>query len=68
MVSVISLLELVESLLNRRKNKLLLVAETVLPPEQFKSYRKQVLNELGRSGFGKDLEVELRKKYKEWQG
>lgn len=68
MVSIVSLLDLVESVLNRRKNKLLLAAETALPPEQFKGYRKQVLNELGRSGFRKDLEDELRKRFKEWQG
>jgi len=68
MVSLVSLLDLVESVLNRRKNKLLLAAEAALPPEQFKSYRKQMLNELGRSGFRKDLEDELRKRFKEWQG
>ncbi len=68
MVSIVSLLDLIESVLNRRKNKLLLAAETALPPEQFKGYRKQLLNELGRSGFRKDLEDELRKRFKEWQG
>lgn len=64
MVSIVTLVDLVEALLNRRKNKLLLAAEAALPPEQFKSYRKQVLNELGRNGFRKDLEDELRKRFR----
>ena len=64
MVSIVSLLELVETLLNRRKNKLLLAAQSAMPAEQFTSYRKQVLNELGKSGFRKDLEEELRKRFR----
>lgn len=68
MVSIVSILELVETLLNRRKNKLLLVAESAMPADQFKGYRKHVLNELGRSGFRKDLEDELRKRFKDGQG
>lgn len=64
MVSIVSLLELVETLLNRRKNKLLLAAESAMPADQFKGYRKQVLNELGKSGFRKDLEEELRKRFR----
>ena len=47
MVSIVSILDLVEALLNRRKNKLLLAAQSAMPAEQFTSYRKQVLNELG---------------------
>lgn len=62
------ILEIVVALLNRRTRKLLLAAESALPPEQFRSYRKQVLNELGTSGFRKDLETELRKQLKERQG
>lgn len=68
MVSIVSVLELVETLLNRRKHKLLLAAETAMPANQFRSYRKQVLNELGKSGFCKDLEDELRKRFKDGQG
>lgn len=62
------ILEIVVALLNRRTNKLLLAAESALPPEQFRSYRKQMLNELGKSGFRKDLETELRKQLTERQG
>jgi hypothetical protein len=68
MVSIVSILEIVEALLNRRKNKLLLAAESAMPADQFKGYRKQVLNELGKSGFRKDLEDELRKRFKDGQG
>jgi hypothetical protein len=62
MVSIVSILDLVETLLNRRKNKLLLAAQSAMPADQFTSYRKQVLNELGKSRFRKDLEEELRKR------
>ena len=68
MVSSGLVVELVERLLNRRKNKLLLAAESAMPADQFRSYRKQVLNELGLSGFLKDLHDELRKQFKDWQG
>ena len=68
MVSSGLVIELVERLLNRRKNKLLLAAESAMPADQFRSYRKQVLNELGLSGFLKDLHDELRKLFKDWQG
>lgn len=61
-------LQIVVLLLNRRMNKLLLAAETAMSAEQFKSYRKQVLNEFGKSGFRKDLEDELRKQLKDRQG
>lgn len=68
MVSSGLIVELVGRLLNRRKNKLLLAAESAMPADQFRSYRKQVLNELGLSGFLKDLHDELRKLFKDWQG
>jgi len=68
MVSAGLIIEVVERLLNRRKNKLLLAAESSMPPEQYQSYRKQLLNELGISGFLKDLQDELRKLFKDRQG
>ena len=68
MVSSGLIVDLVGRLLNRRKNKLLLAAESAMPADQFRSYRKQVLNELGLSGFLKDLHDELRKLFKDWQG
>lgn len=64
---VILILQIVVMLTNRRINKLLLAAETALPQEQFKSFRKQVLNEFG-SKYRKDLEDELRKQLKDRQG
>lgn len=68
MVSIVTIIELVEMLLNRRKNKLLLAAESAMPAGQFRCYRKQVLNELGKSGFRKELEDELRKQFKDREG
>lgn len=61
------ILQIVIMLTNRRINKLLLAAETALPPEQFKSFRKQFLNEFG-SKYRKDLEGELRKQLKDREG
>jgi len=68
MVSSGLVVELVERLLNRRKNKLLLAAQSAMTDSQYSSYRKQVLNELGCSGFRQDLQDELRKLFKDWQG
>lgn len=68
MVSYHLVFEVVDRLLNRRKHKLLLAAASAMPADQFKNYRKQVLNELGASGFLTDLKDELRKLFKERQG
>jgi hypothetical protein len=46
--------------LNERKNRLLQVAQVGLSDNQFKAYRMILLDELGRSGFEKDLEEILR--------
>ena len=43
------------SLLNRRKNQILLLAEASLPEAQFRAYRKLVLDELGKNGLEKEL-------------
>ena len=42
-------------LLNRRMNRLLLIAESSLPEAQFRAYRKLVLDEFGKAGLGKEL-------------
>ena len=42
--------------LSPHKKELLLVAEAVLPPQQFAAYRKLLLNRLGRQGFESELE------------
>jgi hypothetical protein len=44
------------ALLNKHKNKVLLVAESSLPEAQFRAYRKLVLDEFGRNGMEKELE------------
>ena len=55
------ILEAILEVLNARKNQVLLVAQASLPPSQFDAFRKLFLNEFGRSGFQKDLEVVLLK-------
>ena len=49
------------TLINARKNKALLVAESSLPESQFKAFRKIFLMEFGEKG----LEGELHKLYAE---
>jgi len=49
------------ALVNARKNKALLVAESSLPESQFKAFRKIFLMEFGEKG----LEGELQKLYAE---
>lgn len=48
--------EEIRELLNARLNRLLLVAEVGMPPNQYQAYRKFVLDELGNNGIGKDLD------------
>lgn len=50
----------IEQLLNPRLNRLLLVAETALPPSQFQAFRKITLDEFGKNGFGRELDRLLR--------
>ena len=57
---VVALQTLIE-LINARKNKALLVAESSLPESQFRAFRKIFLMEFGASG----LEGELQKLYAE---
>jgi len=61
------IIQIVVMITNHRINKLLLAAESALPPEQFRSFRKQFLNEFGGK-YRKDLEVELQQQLKEWKG
>ena len=57
----------INDLLRPRINRILLVAETALPPNQFQAYRKIILDELGKSGLGKDIEKVFRGN-KAWNG
>jgi hypothetical protein len=43
------------SLLNIRKNKILLLAEAALPERQFAAFKKVFLDELGMRGFEGDF-------------
>lgn len=49
------MLSAVLSLLNIRKNKILLLAEAALPERQFAAFKKVFLDELGMRGFEGDL-------------
>lgn len=49
-------------LLNARKNRVLLVAESSLPESQFKAFRQIFLNEFGKGGLEKELEKVIAEK------
>ena len=51
------LLDAIIAALDARKNQVLLVAQAALPATQFEAFRKIVLDQLGRSGFQRDLEA-----------
>lgn len=44
------------SLINRRKNRVLRIAEAALPEKQFWAFRGLLLDEFGREGLERDLE------------
>lgn len=49
------LLQAILSLLNARKNRVLLVAQSSLPESQFRAFKKIFLDEFGQSGLEKEL-------------
>lgn len=60
------LYQMIMELLNARKKRVLLVAQSSLPESQFKAFRQIFLDEFGKSGLEKDLEKVLaEKQYKE---
>lgn len=61
---MVSLFQLLMELLDRRKNRLLLVAQAALPASQYEAFRKIVLDELGKGGYLKDVE-EAFKRFKD---
>ena len=48
-------MEAIREALNVRKRRLLLFAEAALLPDQFKAFRKLLLEELGSTGLERDL-------------
>ena len=52
MVDLNSVLQIID----RRKHKVLLVAQSALAPEQFKAFRRVFLDEFGNSGLVKELQ------------
>lgn len=60
------LYQVIIELLNARKNRVLLVAQSSLPESQFKAFRQIFLNEFGKGGLEKELEkVIAEKQHKE---
>lgn len=58
---MVSLLAATLNALDRRKRRILLVAQSALPPAQFEAYRKIVLDEFGKSGLQSELEEAFRR-------
>ncbi len=60
------LYQVIIELLDARKNRVLLVAQSSLPESQYKAFRKIFLNEFGKGGLEKELEkVIAEKQHKE---
>lgn len=60
------LYQVIVELLNARKNRVLLFAQSSLPESQFKAFRQIFLNEFGKGGLEKELEkVIAEKQHKE---
>lgn len=51
----IGLFQSVTALLNARKNRILLIAQSSLPEHQFQAFKKLFLDELGERGLEKEL-------------
>lgn len=56
------LYEVILELLNARKNRVLLVAQSSLPESQYKAFRQIFLNEFGKGGLEKELEKVIAEK------
>ena len=50
------------TLLNTRKNRILLIAQSSLPEHQFQAFKKLLLNELGERGLEQELKSLLLQK------
>ena len=50
-----ALLQAILDLLNARKNRVLLVAQSSLPESQYKAFRQIFLDEFGKGGLEKEL-------------
>lgn len=49
-------LDTIKKLIDSRKSKALLLAQTALPESQYSAFRKLFLDEFGKSGLESDLE------------
>lgn len=56
------LYQVIIELLNARKNRVLLVAQSSLPESQYKAFRQIFLNEFGKGGLEKELEKVIAEK------
>lgn len=50
------MLDTIKKLIDSRKSKALLLAQTALPEHQYSAFRKLFLDEFGKSGLESDLE------------
>jgi len=46
----------IEEIINNKLNYILLVGQSSLPENQFKAFRKLILDSLGEKGLGRELE------------
>lgn len=46
----------IEEIINKKLNYILLIGQSSLPENQFKAYRKLILDSFGEKGLGRDLE------------
>lgn len=51
--------ETMQSLVNARLNRVLLIAQAALPEHQFQAFRRLLLDEFGRAGLLKDVDTAL---------
>lgn len=58
------------ALINARKNRILLIAQSSLPEHQYQAFKKLFLNELGERGLEKELKSLLLQNQhgNEWNG
>jgi len=45
----------IKDLMNRHKNRVLLIAQSSLPDSQYQAFKKLYLDEMGERGFEKEL-------------
>jgi hypothetical protein len=60
---MVSMYHMIRELLNARKNRVLLLAQSSIPEHQFQAFKKLYLDEMGERGFEKELKQLLEKQH-----